>query len=273
MAFRDSLIDEFIKAAKVEATKAPQFSATSTAKYQELRGRRGKELELWQTWKETKKEEDLHPLISSLNPLIKREAAKRMKGLGGSIPRAALENELRISAVKSLKTYDPEKAALPTHVTRGFQRVSDFVNANRNAKYSPSDDMKKYDRFQNATAELRGELGRDPTADELANRLPWSAKTVKKLQKSFGTEVHTDMGDGITSGEDYALLHPRDAFQMVRSGLTQEEQQFGNMYFPPEGEKRPAIKNIAKTLDIPPHRAYRLKANVETRVGKVLRRQ
>jgi DNA-directed RNA polymerase specialized sigma subunit len=267
MATKDEVVDQFIK-------DASQFAPSAQAKYEEYRGRRGAEVELWQKWKDSGKQpEHLEPLLKSMQPLITSETAKRMKGLGGSIPRAALENELRNAAVRSLHNYDPARAALSTHVTRGFQRVSGFVNANRNAKYTPSDDMKKYQRFTNATDELSGELGRKPTPEELAERLPWSVKTISKLQRSFGPEVHTDMGDGLASSEDAADISPRDAFHIVKPELSSQEREFGALYFPPEGEKQPSVQNIAKALGVPAHRAYRLKANVETRVGKVLRRQ
>lgn len=267
MATKDEEVDQFIK-------DATAFAPESKAKYDAYRGRRGAELELWKQWDQGgRKPEHLEPILESITPLIKREAQKRMTGLGGSIPRAALENELRNAAVKSLHTYNPQKAALSTHLTGGFQRVSDFVNANRNAKYTPGDDMKKWDRFRNATAELHEELGRQPTPHELKAVLPWDVKTITKLQKSFGKEVHTDMGDGVSSSEDFAALTPRDAFQLVRSQMSDQEERFGHMFFPREGENRPAIKNIATTLGVPVHRAYRLKASVESRVGRVLKKE
>lgn len=260
------MVEGFIK-------EASEFAPDAAARYQEYRGRRGAELETWHKWNETGDEAHLGQLLTSVQPLIRKETNKRMKGLGGSIPRAAIENELRTSALKSIKTYDPEKAALSTHITRGFQRVTGFIGKNRNAKSIPSDDIKKYQRFQNASLELHDELGRPPTAEELSDRLPWNVKTIQKLQVSFGPEVHTDMGDGVSSDDNYARLHPHDAFQLVRSQLTPQEETFGHMFFVPEGEKQPAIKNIAKALNIPQHQAYRLKANVETRVGSVLKRQ
>lgn len=267
MSTKEEDVDQFIK-------DASKFTPSAQAKYQEFRGRRSQEIELWQKWHEGGKQpEHLEPLLTSVQPIIQREAANRMKGLGGSIPRAALENELRNAAVKQLHNFDPNKSSLPNHLSRGFQRVSGFVNANRNAKYTPSDDMKKYQRFMNATDELRTELGRQPTPHELAQHLPWGVKTISKLQRSFGKEVHTDMGDGISATDDSSDITPRDAFHLVKSELSPQEKDFGAMFFPPEGEKQPSVQNIAKALGVPTHRAYRLKANVETRVGKVLKRQ
>jgi DNA-directed RNA polymerase specialized sigma subunit len=270
MPKREDSIDEFIK-------NATDFmSQESEQRYNEYRGRRGKELQLWSQWHQSgKKEEHLEPLLQSMKPLIRSEAQKRMTGLGGSIPRSALENELTNAAVKSLHSYDPSKGtALSTHVTGGFQRVSDFVNANRNAKYVPGEDMKRFDRFRNAHAELEEELGRAPHPHELVERLPgYKLKQVQKMQRSFGAEAYTDMGDGLSPDDNFAQLTPRDAFQLTRSRLNEQEQRFGEMFFPAEGEKQPAIKNIAKALGIPQHKAYRLKERVERTVGPVLKRE
>lgn len=256
---------------------APKFedpNSESARRYQEYRGRRGTEMKLFSQWQESgKKPEHLEPLLASINPLIKSEASKRMQGLGGSIPRAAVENELRISAVKSLNNYDPSQSALSTHITGGFRRISDFVNANRNARYVPGEDMKRFDQYRNASAELRYEHGRDPTAQELATHTGWSPKVVKKMQRSFGKELYTDLGDEVSTNESGSAVGPRDAFFLVHSQLTPQEREFGNMYFPPEGQKQPAIANIAKALGVPTHRAYRLKAKVETRVGRVLKNE
>src|SRR3954468_4864962 len=90
-------VERFIKAAEDE------FTPEAAARYQELRSRRGPELKLWEQWKQQgKKPEHLEPLLKSLQPVIRSQANQRLKGLGGSIPRAAIENELRNSVIKSL---------------------------------------------------------------------------------------------------------------------------------------------------------------------------
>ncbi len=255
---------------------ADEILPEAEARYREYRGRRNVEAKLWQNWNQSgRKEEHLEPLLHSMKPLIRSEANKRLQGLGGSIPRGALESELTIAAVKSLQTYDPQKnTALTTHVTNGFRRISDFVGANRNAKYMPSADIKRYDRFQNAKAELHDELGREPSAEELHRALPsWKLNDVKRMQKGFGRELYTDLGDGVTQEVGSTMFSPRDAFALARPQLTPQQREFGHLYFPPEGEKRPTIKNIATTLGIPSHKAYTLKKQVEQQVGKYHKRQ
>jgi hypothetical protein len=143
-------VDDFIKgAAKVAAAAAalPVLGAPQSAaeRYAELRGRRDKELELFHAWHNNgRKEEDFLPLLTSIRPMIQSEAKKRLSGLGGSIPRAALESALTNAAAAAIHNYDPARLGqtgtpvkLTTHIHNNFQRISDFVGASRNARYLP----------------------------------------------------------------------------------------------------------------------------------------
>ncbi len=274
MPKKHQIVDQFIK----EAEELDERTPEAEARYQEYRGRRGKELELWKKWNEGgQKDQHLSPLLKSMKPLIRSEADKRLQGLGGSIPRSAIEGELTNAAVKAFQSYNPTRGtALSTHVVGNFRRITDFVNANRNAKYMPGGDVKRYQALQNATAELRDQLGRQPTPEELKPLLPGvSVRAIGRMQRGFGSELYTDLGDGLSTGGDDAprQMHPRDAFFLVHSELNPQQQQFGAMYFPAEGEKQPTIKNIARTLNITPQRAYTLKAQVESKVGPKYRKQ
>jgi DNA-directed RNA polymerase specialized sigma subunit len=269
---KQEVVDRFLKAAMPSG-----ISDESAAKYKEYRGRRGAETKLWEKWHASGKEtQHLSPLLKSMQPLIRSEADKRMQGLGGSIPRAAIESALTASAVKSFQTFSPERgAALQTHVVNGFQRVSDFINPRRNSAYMPSADVKKYQALQNVTNELRDQLGRLPTAEELAPHMPGTkVPALKRMMRGFGEELYTDMGDSVSTGdESVSMWTPRDAFHAVHSELTPLQRQFGSMYFAEAGTKQPGIKSIAKALGVPEHRAYRLKSDVETRMQRYLKGQ
>lgn len=268
---KEAAVDDFLE-------ETSEFSPEAQARLMEYRGRRGTELKLWHNWhQQGRRPEHLVPLIKSLQPLIKSEATKKLQGLGGSIPRAAVENELLNAAVKSMKSYDPERGtSLTTHVQNGFRRFSDFANANRNLKYMPAADMKRYQAYENVVTELHDELGRPPTALEIKERAPdWSEKTIKKMQRGFGRELYTDLGgkDTLSISDSQARLSPRDAFHLTRDRMSEQEQRFGSLYFPPEGESRPPVKNIASALGIPLSRAYQIKTRLDKRVGGVLKKE
>lgn len=254
-----------------------EFSPEAQARYDEIRGRRAGELQLWHQYNDTRKPQHLSPLLKSLQPLIKNEANQRLPGLGGAIPRPALEAQLLASAVKSIHTYKPDQGvALPTWIKSGFPRVNDFISQNRNEKYMPAADMKRYGAFQNVRNELIDELGRPPSHEEIRQRAPqWSEATIKKMQRGFGRELYTDLGgpDSISMDDPKATLSHRDAFHLHRSQMTPEQQRFGQLFFPEEGQKAPSIKNIAKALGVTNSRAYHLKSQVEGIVGPTLKRE
>lgn len=260
-----SKVDEFLK-------RAEAFTEEQGAKYKEYRGRRGKELEHWHTWNDGgRKPTDLAPLLKSIDPLIKSETTKRLGGLGGSIPRGALHNELRNAAIRAIHSFDPGKAQLSTHITNGFRATSDFIAANRNERYMPREHVDTYQQFQNAKNELEEELGREPTHKELLPKLPgWTLPKVQKMSKGFGAEIYSDMGtefDGAVSA-----LRPRDALVLIKGKLTPLEHSFANLQFPEEGPGD-SVKQIAKKLGISADKAYRIKAKVENHLAGILKKE
>jgi len=268
-------IDEFIKesASAVGAmTEARQRQAKE--RYAELRSRRGQELDQWRTWHEGgRTPEHLEPLLTSLDPMISREANKRMKSLGGAIPYDSMKNELRNATVRAIQTYDPaKKTQLSTHINNNFQRVSDFVAQNRNALYMSKENIGRYSEFSNARNEFVDLYGREPTALELQQKLPgMSIKRIKELKTGFSPEVHTHMGTDLT--EELDVASPRDAFLLMKSKMSPEERQYAEFHLPAAGDSQLTPQQIAKKMGIPPHRAYDLKTRVERIIGPVLKKE
>lgn len=267
-------IDKFIKEASA-ASGSAAMDQRAKDRYDELRSRRGKERELWQTWHEGgRNPEHLEPLLQSLDPMIVREANKRIRGLAGSVPYDSLKNELRNATVRAIQTYDPnKKTQLSTHVTNNFQRVSDFIAQNRNAMYMSKENIGKYNEFSNARTEFMDLHGREPTAIELQQKLPgMSIKRIQELKKGFAPEVHSDMGAGSLTPE-FDTATPRDAFLLMKGRMSHEERQFAELYLPPAGERQLQPKEIARKLGLPQHKVYDLKARVDRMIGPVLKKE
>lgn len=268
-------IDTFIKDASTTAgAGATARDQRAKERYDELRSRRGKEMDLWKQWHEGgRNPEHLEPLLQSLDPMIHREATKRIKGLAGSIPYDSLKNELRNATVRAIQTYDPsKKTQLSTHVTNNFQRVSDFIAQNRNALYMSKENIGKYNEFSNARTEFIDLYGREPTALELQQKLPHlSLKRIKELKTGFSPEIHTGMGGELEPDLDTAT--PRDAFLLMKGKMSPEERQFAELHLPPDGMRQLTPKEIAKQMNIPQHRVYDLKTRVERIIGPVLKKE
>lgn len=240
-----------------------------------IRDRRKKELDLWHNWNNNgRAQEHLEPLLKSIEPLIVREVDKRLVGTAGNISQVALKQNLRNSAVKSLKNYDPERGAqLSTHIVNGFRRSSDFITANRNIRSISRPESEQYKRFSNVVMDLQSKLDdREPSPEEIRDELGWKGrvglKRVTNLQKAFARELHTGT-DGVDMSADNSLM-PHTAFSVVRSGLTPEQQEFGDHYFVENPKK---IEAVAKTLGVSVHKARRIRAQIEKRLKPILRNQ
>jgi hypothetical protein len=239
-----------------------------------IKERRQKEVDLWHTWNTNgRTPEHLEPLLRSIEPLIVREVDKRLTGTAGNISSTAMKQNLRNSAVKSLKSFDPDRGAqLSTHIVNGFRRSSDFVAANRNIRSISRTESDQYKRFSNAVTDLQAHLEREPTAEEIRDDLGWkgrnSLKRVRNMQKAFASELHTGI-DGVDITADNALA-PHTAFSVVRSGLTPEQQEFGDHYFVENPQK---IEAVAKSLGVSVHKARRIRAEIENRIKPILRNQ
>lgn len=263
-------VEQFLK----DAAEIPNLQKERAAqRYKEYRGRRGSEKELWHTWNQSGRTEDhLKPLLKSVEPLINAEVRKRMQGLGGSIPQAALKNELRNAAVKAFESYKPEKAQLSTHLITNFQRVTDFVAAGRNQLYMPRQDVEQHTKFMSARDQLLEEHGREPTPAELQQLLPgMGIKRISRMAKGFSPEAYTEMGTDFT--ERAPKIEVRDAFLLVRPHLNEKQRQFGEMHYPPAGERQMPVDAIAKQLKMPSHRVYQIKTEVERRLEKILKKE
>lgn len=271
------------KAATKEEVEQFEKDATSFTdrqrqqRYTQLRGRRGQEVAMYDEWEQSGRDPaKLTPLLKSLSPMIDREAKKRMKGLGGSMPHSAVRGELQRGTVRALETYDPTKGTqLHTHIHQNFKRVTDFIAANRNPKYMPKRDVEKYQTFSNAKESFKQEFGRDPSMAELKQLLPsWGMNTLKKLDTGFGSEAFTNMNTGIMEHDPGVQPDAlRNAFLLMKSTMSEEEKRFADMHYPRGGKRQMSVKQIARAMGVPEHKVYRIKERVEKRLAPVVKSQ
>lgn len=267
-----TVIDEFLEEAKKQAAAVPpKAPSTPAQRYAELKGRRDKELELFHAWHESgRKTEDLGPLLTSIRPMIQSEAKKRMAGLGGSIPRSALEAALTTAATKAIHSYDPARLGqtgapvkLTTHIHNNFQRVTDFVGANRNARYLTRGKLDRAGELTAAQKDFEQREGRPPTFTELHTELPkWNKKELRTLVNAMAPEVHTGLSE-FTEDATASVDQYRAAVHLVYGKLSPLEQQFANLHYPEAGETPLSVKQIAKKMGVPEHKVYRIRSRVD----------
>lgn len=266
-------------AEEIEEFSKKAASTLGQQRYQEYRGRRNKERQLWETWHQGgRQEEHMEPLLKSLDPLINRETTKRMAGLGGAISRSALKSELRQRAVDALHDFDPQRGAqLSTHISNKFKAITDWIAANRNPRRLPRPFVDKFQEFKNVQNEFQELHGRNPTSAEIRELKPdWRLRDIKRMEMGFGSEAYTDLGGDLAgtlkSDPGLEVNKYRGAVMLVRGQMSQQEQQYADLAFPPVGQKPKSIKQIARALGVPEHKAYRIKTKVEEKIGPVIKK-
>lgn len=146
---------------------------------------KAKDTLLYNTWNETKSKKNMSNLVGHLSPLIYKEVSRA----SGTLPVAALNSEGKIWAIKAIKTFDPDKGfALSTHVTNYLQRVRRMNYKYQHAVRPPENVKREFHKFENAKMNLTDELNRDPSEEEMAERLGWSKGAVTK----FGSRIYSE---------------------------------------------------------------------------------
>jgi DNA-directed RNA polymerase specialized sigma subunit len=150
------------------------------------RSKKDKDLELWQTWNDTKDPKDLSSLYKNINPLIHHN----IKPLRGSVSDTVLEAEAKLQALKAFKSYDPNKnVQLSTHVTNHLKKVNRLTYNNMELLSVPENRRIKFKNYEATESNLEEELGRPPPINEMADALGWSKAEVSRHKSESWKEL------------------------------------------------------------------------------------
>jgi DNA-directed RNA polymerase specialized sigma subunit len=184
----------------------------------DMQEKRKREMEMFHAFKRTPSKETFAPLYASFKPLLYTAAQPNMSK--SPIPQAAHTALAAQSFMDALRTFDAKKGgSLRTHVFNNVREKGKRLNLKyQNIGYIPEARATKYSLFQSATAMLRGNLGREPSAADLADELGWSVKMVETMQK--------EMRGNRLVNEEIAEAHALPVFQSDKA-----KQVFNDMYY------------------------------------------
>ena len=152
------------------------------------RTKREQDIDLWQKWHQGgRNPEDLEPLIDRFEPII---TSKMKQWKPPMAQEEAFRTELRKHTVKALHTYDPNRGtAVSTHVVSRLPAAIRWGNVHANTAYIPEGKTKHIGPLLAMQDDLREELGRDPTHEELAHATGISLKHVQKTMGALRKDV------------------------------------------------------------------------------------
>lgn len=148
----------------------------------------------YEAWQADQTPQGNAAMLKTLDPMIDK-AVKTFAGRTDPL----LKSRARRITLNSLKTYDPQRGRLQTHIynqLRTMQRV-----AGQQTHIIKVPERLMLDRRTIASAEqaLEDELGREPTDDELAQRTGYSLKRLRKIRSynpAMSEGFFAGMGEG-----------------------------------------------------------------------------
>ena len=233
----------------------------------------GKEVEMWHAWKASNEHPDmLRPLQASMKNLIAKSVNKYANLEG--IPRPLIESEANNHFIQALRTYDPSKAALSTHVTTMLNRVDRFVKTYQNAGRIQERRSQGWGSYLSARTSLTEEHGRPPTAIELSEKLTTDLNR-SITPKEAARFIREDRKDLVESGltKDAFVTLPTSSRLLLRvlpEELNPEENAVFERLFGINGQRQLKAGQIASELNMHPSKVSRIRNSIETKMKAYL---
>ncbi len=234
---------------------------------QAMSKRSDRDLELWRTWSTTRKPEDFQKLKSNFRGLIRSQVnqfAGRVE-----IPPPAIQGEFNRQFVKAVESYDPNRGAqLSTWVTHNLRNGFSWVSQNQNAVRMTEKRVWNIGKYNNAKAQLYSELGRDPTTDEMAERLTWHPREAARMemqlrQDLIGSEMQVDP-------LQYKPSKEKEVLRFLPYELDDREKFVFEHTTGSNGKPKLAGKDIAKKLGVSDATVSRIRHRVATKAKSLM---
>ena len=222
------------------------------------------DLELWKKWNEGgRKPEDTRMLMQRFSPLLYKKTSQ-FQNRGMIIPPAAINTEAKKLLLEGLKTYDPNKgASLSTHLFTNMHGINRFVAKHQNIARIPETRIFDIGRMQRTKSVLEENLGREPTAGEIAKRLKMRVKDIETLQKELRRDLRL-----ANFSPDMATRKPspvRQAILYATHDLDKRDQRVLNELLAGRG-----VTDIAKKLKTSKATVSRSKARISEKLKKYI---
>ena len=141
---------------------------------------------LWSRWKDEKDEGAFDELLTSLDPLIRYNLGKWSTN---PVNQIALRANAYSLVRDNMGKYDPNKGAMSTHVTNSMLPIHRYVSTYQNPMTVPERLTQQFGAVQRAEEDLRDDLGREPTINEIAIKSKISADRIERIQGGMSKSV------------------------------------------------------------------------------------
>lgn len=222
--------------------------------------RKAREVGLWREWNDGgRKSEHLEPLLQAYKPLI---AQKVREWRPPAIPESAFKAELETHLIKGLETYNPERAALSTHLNVRLQKAKRYMVQHQNLAYIPEGQAAYIGKIQKARDQLTDELGRAPTHIEIGKQVGLTPKRVGTIVSAMRKDIPASVFGESDPGTK-ATAREREVLSLLRYNLGPEELTVFKHLYGQDGHARIQSTNeLAQKLNKSPSQISRLKSSI-----------
>lgn len=132
----------------------------------------------YETWLRDKSQKNLVKAVDFLKPTINSVLATY-----GASGNPQIASKARVIAAKAVSTYDPSQGvSLPTYVSSQLRQLTRDIRKSNNVLSIPEGVQLDSYALYKAEREFEDEYGREPTVDELADKVHLSVKRIKDIR-------------------------------------------------------------------------------------------
>lgn len=214
------------------------------------------EKKLWTEWRNQPSSKNTEAILNLVYPRISYVVSKFSNS---GIPESVLRVRAKAIALEQIKTFNPAYgASLSTHVANGLQKMTDWVDSEKDVVRIPNNIKRGIPSFINEKSSFLDEYGRHPTTVEMADRLKTSVDVVSRMENIINRKE---------IGESSSMLEPAYSIDskehkgiMIRYyDIKDEKERLVYEYtFGLFGKPRLQVSDISRKVSIPEHTVRRM---------------
>jgi RNA polymerase primary sigma factor len=224
-------------------------------------------------WQKQRTPENNTRLLQSVQPVI--DTALTSYAGGNTSP--TMRSRARLMALRAMESFDPQKGNVRTHLLSQLQSLRRASAQAQNIISIPEQVGLDYQRLTESENELRDQLGRDPTDDELADHTMLSPRRLRKI-RSFSQpvaegstiiETGDELNDGGVASTIPGSTRAADAWlDFVYDDLGATDKLIMDMTLGRNGRRRTSTQEIARRLNITPGAVSQRAAKIQAMLDK-----
>jgi DNA-directed RNA polymerase specialized sigma subunit len=221
-------------------------------------------------WKQRPDKQSMGHLLQQVRPVIDTGVAKNV----GKQVSPVLRSSARKLAIGAIRSYDPNKAKLSTHIINHMQGLRRIGRQQQNIIRVPERIAIDQTYLRQAEAEIEDRLGREATTSELADHTGISMRRIEKIRRykppvyegSLLTQQSAEMDPGLPAVDqdrgNYTL-------RAVYDDLDSTNQQIVEWTLGLYGKSKLSNQQIASKLRMTPGAVSQRKALIQQRIDEM----